>query len=162
MVNSVQKTIDSLIVKFKNAFRPQKHPESTPITTVVMTSTITTTTTTTAVVTPNHVPCPEGDAIAISTISKWQRILGRSKEEIPFSAVSMANEQKPSKSPPLKPAELWKIDQTLMLHGRYKLNEEFANKYHLKQLLGEGSFGFVWVADRISDHEEVPSMGRGC
>lgn len=57
--------------------------------------------------------------------------------------------------PWVKPADLWKHDQALMLQDRYSLDAAFAQKYRLKQLLGEGSFGFVWVAERRRDHREV-------
>lgn len=54
-----------------------------------------------------------------------------------------------------KPRELWRKDEAMMAQGRYAFDPQFAAKYKMKQLLGEGSFGFVWVAERQRDGLEV-------
>lgn len=90
-----------------------------------------------------------------------------SKDEIQLSPIkasppgqSKSSETTTTKAAVLRPADLWRHDQHLMLQGRYQLDASFNCKYQLKQLLGEGSFGFVWVAERIRDQKEVgPGAG---
>lgn len=54
-----------------------------------------------------------------------------------------------------KQSERWKEDELKMLNKIYIFCPEFSKKYRLKQLIGEGSFGFAWIAKRLSDHVEV-------
>lgn len=46
-------------------------------------------------------------------------------------------------------------DQMLMLMGQYKFIPAFASRYRLKQLLGEGSYGTVWVGEERRSGTEV-------
>jgi serine/threonine protein kinase len=97
-------------------------------------------------VTPNHIPFNGTEHSQRKSI----------KADVSFTPIDLSKDPKSGKlSPPAKPTELWKAEQTTMLQGKYDLNKSFSTKYRLKQLLGEGSFGFVWVAERLRDHHEV-------
>ena len=101
-----------------------------------------------AIATPQHVSF---DQIELSQIKENPLVHGR---------ISQGKSMKPSlhpKKPPaiLKPADTWKHEQLQMLQGRYDFDPLFTIRYKLKQIIGEGSFGFVWIAERKNDQQEV-------
>lgn len=51
--------------------------------------------------------------------------------------------------------EQWRRDQERMFGGTFAFPSGFLAKYHLLQVIGEGSFGFVMVARRHKDGKEV-------
>lgn len=80
-------------------------------------------------------------------------------DDVQLSPIVDATTKNPSevksKAPSINPADLWIRDQSRMLEGKYPHPAPFRATYTLKQMLGEGSFGFVWVAERLSDSKEV-------
>jgi len=45
-----------------------------------------------------------------------------------------------------------------LINERFPLKNGFYLKYKLKDLLGDGAFGFVFTASSLSDGKEVTSM----
>jgi hypothetical protein len=160
MTNQFTKAIDSLTRKLRNLF--QRRKESSTESTAKSTAELTAETTpvpTSVLATPNHIPFHGEDPAQFQhppAPSKWSKFLAssKSKDEIPLSTISTVGSKTPTPKP-AKPSDLWKHDQNRMLQGRYDFDSGFSTKYKLKQLLGEGSFGFVWVAEHLEDQVEV-------
>lgn len=106
--------------------------------------------------TPNHGPCsgPQPASLSLKW-SKKTKMSQTSRDDVSLAPITLSASEKSVSASSLKPAELWRQDQSLMMQSRYLLDGGFAAKYKLKQLLGEGSFGFVWVAERLRDHQDV-------
>lgn len=51
--------------------------------------------------------------------------------------------------------EHWSRDQQRMFEGTFVFPPGFEQKYRLAEVIGEGSFGFVWAAERTRDGKEV-------
>lgn len=120
----------------------------------------------TSITTPHHVPFHGADYTGFGTVGseglKWQRLFKTDKDddvELQIidtnSAKAVITSDVKKSTSVLRPADLWKNDQARMLQGKYNFDPSFSMRYRLKQLLGEGSFGFVCVAERVRDQKEV-------
>lgn len=155
------------------------------LSTVHQSSTINATTTNTnaiSLVTPNHLPLNDkfpkdiNDNVTVITLegSRHDCIFeqcpshqGSSlKDDVKVSPIGISGKHslkcksttvgiKSKNATIIRPIDLWRQDQMTISSGRYTLEPIFATKYTLKQMLGEGSFGFVWVAERVRDQREV-------
>jgi len=94
----------------------------------------------TSVATPNHSLANDGAFEAISL----------RQSSLPMQAISSVPSIANSIKKVQKNTAVWKRDQQAMASGQYAFSAGFSAKYRLKELLGEGSFGFVFVASSLS------------
>lgn len=88
--------------------------------------------------------------------------MGESLQKIPraqsFSDLAALNKEKKD-LPPINKDELYRLlrkkDVLYILCKKFPLNPKFKALYEPKELLGDGAFGFVMVAERISDKTDV-------
>lgn len=109
--------------------------------------------------TPNHVPFHGADLASFHLCpqprSKKTKTPLMSQDDVSLAPITLSASEKSVVTTTLRPTDQWRHDQALMMRDKYCLAAGFGTKYRLKQLLGEGSFGFVWVAERLRDHHEV-------
>lgn len=88
----------------------------------------------------------DSDEISMAPINKVE--VGEPKKE------GQSNEGKQKEFQKLA-TEQWKADQKRMRDGTFRFPQGFTAKYQLTEIIGEGSFGFVMVAQRKRDGKDV-------
>lgn len=89
-----------------------------------------------------------------------QHIASKSKSTTSLSSDSIAMTSIPAQNSFKSKENLlethdWKKDQEAIAEHRFILHPIFASRYRLLASIGEGSFGFVWRAERIADSQGV-------